>query len=58
MSEHTGIFNRDGAPICSAYGRDEAWRCAELLLGTTRLEMEAAACYSAPVDIVKRGVDQ
>ncbi len=54
MSEHTGIFNRDGAPICSAYGRAEAWRCAEILLGTTRLELEAAACYSAPVDIVRR----
>ena len=54
MSEFTGIFNCDGAPICAAYGVDEAWKCAEMLFGMSKAEMLKAGAYSVAADITQR----
>lgn len=54
MSEFTGIFNCEGSPICAAYGVDEAWKCAEMLLGVSKAEMLKAGAYSVAADLTQK----
>lgn len=54
MSEFTGIFNREGSPICAAYGADEAWKCAEMLCGMSKAEMLKAGVHAVAADLTQR----